>query len=132
MPPCALARIARLVIQRGNRRQAVFFGDEDYALYRDLLSTRCRKAGVEVWSCCLMPNPAHLILTPSTPQRPGFELGETHRRYCSVIHAAAGDRAFVSGAFWFSCDGRGPSDRRRPLRGAEPGARRVDTKGSWL
>ena len=42
-----MARIARFVVpglphhvtQRGNRRERVFFGDEDYELYRDLLSS---------------------------------------------------------------------------------------------
>ena len=41
-----MARLARMIFpglphhvtQRGNRRQRVFFGDEDYELYRDLLS----------------------------------------------------------------------------------------------
>ena len=40
-----MARIGRFVVpdlphhvtQRGNRRERVFFGDDDYALYRDLL-----------------------------------------------------------------------------------------------
>src|SRR5208282_2221578 len=90
-----MARIARFVVpdlphhvtQRGNRRMQTFFGDEDYALYLDLLSERCRQAGVAVWSYCLMPNHVHLILTPSTPQGLGRALGETHRRYASVINA---------------------------------------------
>ncbi len=90
-----MARIARFVVpdlphhvtQRGNRRMQTFFGDEDYGLYLDLLSERCRQAGVAVWSYCLMPNHVHLILTPSTPQGLGRALGETHRRYASVINA---------------------------------------------
>lgn len=90
-----LARIARLVVpglphhvtQRGNRRMNVFFSDDDHLLYLDLLKERCRKAGVEIWSYCLMPNHVHLILNPSTPQALGLALGETHRRYSSVINA---------------------------------------------
>src|SRR5208282_5809010 len=90
-----MARIARFVVpdlphhvtQRGNRRMQTFFGDEDYALYLDLLSERCRQAGVAVWSYCLMPNHVHLILTPSTPEGLGRALGETHRRYASVVNA---------------------------------------------
>jgi len=90
-----MARIARFLVpdlphhvtQRGNRRMQTFFGDEDYGLYLDLLSERCRQAGVAVWSYCLMPNHVHLILTPSTPQGLGRALGETHRRYASVINA---------------------------------------------
>ena len=90
-----MARIARIVVpdhphhvtQRGNRRMQVFFGDDDYALYLDLLSARCRKAGVGIWAYCLMPNHVHLILAPSSPRGLGLALGETHRRYSSVINA---------------------------------------------
>jgi putative transposase len=38
------------VTQRGNRRMQTFSGDEDYGLNLDLLSERCRQAGVAVWS----------------------------------------------------------------------------------
>jgi hypothetical protein len=45
-----MARLARVVIpdhphhvtQRGNGRARTFFGDPDYALYRDLLAANCR------------------------------------------------------------------------------------------
>ncbi len=57
--------IAHHVTQRGNHRAAIFFEDGDYALYRDLLGAETRRAGVAVWSWCLMPNHVHLILTPS-------------------------------------------------------------------
>jgi putative transposase len=54
-----MSRLARLIVpgfphhvtQRGNRRALVFF--EDYALYRDLLADRCRKASVACWAWCL-------------------------------------------------------------------------------
>jgi len=59
-----MARLARTVVaglphhvtQRGNRREAIFFEDGDQEVYRDLLAEQTRKAGVEVWSYCLMPN----------------------------------------------------------------------------
>jgi len=38
------------VTQRDNRRERIFFGDEDYALYRDWLAESCAKFGVEVWA----------------------------------------------------------------------------------
>ena len=90
-----MARIARFVVpglphhvtQRGNRRERVFFGDEDYELYRDLLSSQCRKQGVAVWAYCLMPNHVHLILVPDREEALGRALGETHRRYSSVVNA---------------------------------------------
>jgi putative transposase len=90
-----MARIGRFVVpdlphhvtQRGNRRGAVFFGDEDYGLYHDLLREACVREGVAVWSYCLMPNHVHLILTPRTPEGLGRALGKAHRRYSSFINA---------------------------------------------
>jgi putative transposase len=56
--------ISHHVTQRGNRRERVFFSDDDYALYRDLLAEQCRKQGVACWAYCLMPNHVHLVLVP--------------------------------------------------------------------
>src|SRR6202035_2087344 len=55
-----MARLARVVVpgvahhvtQRGNGRARTFFGDADYALYRDLLAGNCRAAEVEAWAWC--------------------------------------------------------------------------------
>src|SRR5271166_1980109 len=90
-----MARIARFVVpglphhvtQRGNRRERVFFSDDDYELYRDLLSSQCCRQGVACWAYCLMPNHVHLILVPDREEALGRALGETHRRYSSVINA---------------------------------------------
>ncbi|MEZ5812993.1 MAG: transposase [Rhizobiaceae bacterium] len=46
---------------RGNRRQKVFFGDDDYALYKQLVFKAAQKAGCEVWAWCLIPNHVHMI-----------------------------------------------------------------------
>ena len=53
-----MARIARIVVpgvphhvaQRGNHRAQIFFGPDDYALYRDLLALETRRADVAVWA----------------------------------------------------------------------------------
>ena len=55
------------VTRRGNRRQAVFLGKEDFRLYRDLLAQSAAAARVGVWAWCRMPNHVHLILVPATP-----------------------------------------------------------------
>ena len=99
-----MARLARVVIpdhphhvtQRGNGRARTFFGDADYALYRDLLAANCRAAGVEVWAWCLMPNHVHLILVPSDPDGLRRALARVHRHYAGVIQA----RRKRSGHFW--------------------------------
>jgi putative transposase len=90
-----MSRIGRFVVpdlphhvtQRGNRREKVFFGEDDYALYRDLLSEACRREGVAVWAYCLMPNHVHLILTPRTGEGLGRALGKAHRRYSAFVNA---------------------------------------------
>jgi putative transposase len=105
-----MARLARVVVpgvphhvtQRGNGRGRTFFGDEDYAFYRDLLGRHCREAGVEVWAWVLMPNHVHLILTPSDPDGLRRALAAVHRRYAGYIHA----RRKKTGHFWqgrFGC-----------------------------
>ena len=99
-----MARLARVVVpghphhvtQRGNGRARTFFGDADYALYRDLLAEHCRAAGVEVWAWCLMPNHVHLILVPPVADGLRHALARVHRRYAGIIQA----RRKRSGHFW--------------------------------
>jgi putative transposase len=89
-----MPRIARLVVphiphhvtQRGNRRQQVFFSDDDYALYKALLRDWCAKAGTKIWAWCLMPNHVHLVLVPTHEDGLRAALGEAHRRYTRFIN----------------------------------------------
>ncbi len=67
-----MARIARVVLpgyahhitQRGNRRQDVFFCEEDYGYYLEMLKKLCAMEKVEVWGYRLMTNHVHLIVNP--------------------------------------------------------------------
>ena len=66
------ARLARVeivdvphhVIQRGNRRQNVFFSDQDKADYLQILTLQSGIFGMAVWAYCLMDNHVHLITVP--------------------------------------------------------------------
>jgi REP-associated tyrosine transposase len=90
-----MARIARVVVpglphhvtQRGNRREPVFFGADDYQLYRRLIATAARRAGAAVWAYCLMPNHVHLIVTPADADGLRATFAEAHRRYTGAINA---------------------------------------------
>jgi putative transposase len=84
------------VTQRGNGRARTFFGEEDFALYRDLLAEHCRKADVEVWGWCLMPNHVHFILVPFDVDGLRRALAVVHRRFAGIIHA----RRRRGGHFW--------------------------------
>lgn len=98
-----MARMARLVVprcahhvtQRGNRRQPVFFEDDDYRAYLTLLAEWTAKAGTSVWAYCLMPNHVHLILVPATTDGLRAALGETHRRYTRRINFREGWRGHL-------------------------------------
>ncbi|MFC2251318.1 transposase [Labrys portucalensis] len=89
-----MARIARLVVpgfahhvtQRGNRRERVFFCDEDYRAYLDLLKIYAPKSGTRLIAWCLMPNHVHLLAIPTEPDGLRAMLGETHRRYTARIN----------------------------------------------
>ncbi len=93
-----MARVARVVApgiphhvtQRGNRRQLTFFRDEDFRLYRALISEWCRLHRVEIWAYCLMPNHVHLIVVPPTQQSLRLAIGEAHRRYTAKVNGREG------------------------------------------
>ena len=87
LPRIIVPGVPHQVTQRGNRRQRVFLGDDDYNLYKDWLAKSCRQNSVEVWSYCLMPNHVHLILVPADDSGLSRAVGETHRRYSSYINA---------------------------------------------
>jgi putative transposase len=93
-----MARLARIVVpdvahhvtQRGNRRQEVFFSDDDYAAYRDLVAEACARNSVRCLAWCLMPNHVHLILVPREPDSLRAALADAHRRYSRQINFAKG------------------------------------------
>ena len=66
LPRFVLPGILHHATQRGNRRERRFFEDGDYGLNLDLLSEASRRAGVGIWSHCLMPNHAGIAVTGST------------------------------------------------------------------
>jgi putative transposase len=98
-----MARLARVVAkgvphhvtQRGNRRQRVFFGDDDYREYKALLAEGCAKAGVAIWAYCLMPNHVHLILVPEEADALRAALSEAHRRYSRRVNFREGWRGYL-------------------------------------
>jgi len=89
-----MARLARIVIpnyphhivQRGNRRQDVFFDKNDYQKYLELLKHYCDKEKIEIWAYCLMTNHVHIIATPSEQSNLGKAIGEVHKNYTRMIN----------------------------------------------
>ena len=98
-----MARMARVVIpnyphhiiQRGNRRQPVFFTEDDYQTYIKLMAVWCNHFKVKIWAYCLMPNHAHLIAVPEDETGLRMAIGEAHRRYTCRINFREGWRGHL-------------------------------------
>ena len=117
-----MARLARIVIpnlphhvtQRGNRRQPVFFGDDDYQEYLRLLTHYTRAAEVAVWAWCLMPNHVHLMLLPPCETALRQALAETHRNYSRMINFREKWRGYLWQGRFASC----PMDQAHTMAAA--------------
>jgi putative transposase len=90
-----MTRLARIVIpglphhvtQRGNRREQVFFSDDDYRFYLDELSLAAKRAKAEIWAWCLMPNHVHLLIVPCDVDGLRQTVANAHRRYAGRLNA---------------------------------------------
>lgn len=90
-----MSRLARVVApglphhasQWGNRREQVFFDDDDYRAYLTLIGLAARRAGTDVLAYCLMPNHVHFILVPSATDGLRATFADPHRRYTARINA---------------------------------------------
>jgi putative transposase len=84
------------IIQRGNRKLPTFFHENDYRYYLDLLEEWSQKAGLKIWTYCLMPNHVHFIAVPDNPDSLRLAMSQTHRRYTNMINKREG----WSGHLW--------------------------------
>ena len=99
------------VTQRGNRRQQTFYGESDYALYRNLLARFCHCRNLEILAYCLMPNHVHLVAIPARPDSLRRALGEAHRRYSTHINRREGWIGYLWQGRFRSC----PMDERHTM-----------------
>ena len=97
-----MARIARVVavgyphhiIQRGNRRQKVFFEDSDRILYLKLLKEQGEARGLMYWAYCLMGNHVHLIAVPS--KNDSFRaFAQANWQYAKTVNSRQGWRGYL-------------------------------------
>lgn len=98
-----MARLARIVVpnvphhvvQRGNRRQRVFFNEGDKGLYVKLLQDQGLKKGIIYWAYCLMDNHVHLVAVPKEKWSLAKGIGEANRKYSLLINSREGWRGFL-------------------------------------
>ncbi len=80
-PRFNLVDIPQHVIQRGDKRQAIFSSDQDYRNYLVFLSEAARKYGCAIHAYVLMVNHIHLLATPRQPQGIPLMMQSVGRRY---------------------------------------------------
>ena len=111
-----MARLARIVVpgvphhivQRGNRRQDVFFGDSDKDRYIEFIGRSCEGHGVDIWSWCVMSNHVHFIAVPAKEASFAKCFSEAHVRYTRMINT----REKWKGHLWQGRFSSSPLDER--------------------
>jgi putative transposase len=89
-----MARFARVVVPgcpyhvtcRGNRREAVFFTDEERQVFVDLFGEYSNKYGLHTWGWCLMTNHVHLLVVGDQTDSLSDALGRCAMRYARWVN----------------------------------------------
>ncbi len=74
------------VIQRGNNREAVFFEDEDYQTYKNILHESAESSGVKIHAYVLMTNHIHILATANSSNGISLMMQKTGRFYVPYIN----------------------------------------------
>ena len=96
------------ITQRGNRREAVFFVDEDYQTYLQWLGNYSERHQLEILAYCLMTNHIHLVAVPATEYSVAHALRPLHMRYAQRMNR----RNHWSGHLWQGRYFSSPMDER--------------------
>jgi putative transposase len=82
-------------MQRGNRRQNVFFSTDDKSYYLRLLQKWGHVAGLAIWAYCLMDNHVHFVAVPFLTTSLAAAFGQTHKAYTKTINGRHGWEGFL-------------------------------------
>jgi putative transposase len=85
-PRVIVPGVAHHVTQRGNRRQTLFFSDDDRRAYLQILATALQKHGTRCLAWCLMDNHVHLMLVPKDADGLRAPLSSAHTSYAQRIN----------------------------------------------
>lgn len=96
------AGVPHHVTQRGNRREDIFFSDEDRTAYLSWLKEYSEKFEVEILAYCLMTNHIHLVAVPATDDGLHRVLKLLHMRYAQRINRARGWKGHLWQGRFFS------------------------------
>lgn len=95
MPRRALEKVSGLVVHvlnRGVKRQQLFFDAKDYLAFEKVLVEALHHVPVPLLAYCLMPNHWHLVMSPTGKELPRFMhwLTLTHAKRWHQAHGTSG------------------------------------------
>lgn len=96
------AQVPHHITQRGNRREQVFFTDEDRQAYLGWLKEYAEKHEVDILAYCLMTNHIHLVAVPRTEDGLQQTLKPLHMRYAQRINRTRGWKGHLWQGRFFS------------------------------
>jgi putative transposase len=102
LPRTVFAVVPHHVTQRGNRREDIFFTDEDRETYLAWLHEYSDKHRLEVLAYCLMTNHIHLVVVPETDEGLHLVLKPLHMRYAQRINRMRGWKGHLWQGRFFS------------------------------
>jgi REP element-mobilizing transposase RayT len=73
------------VMNRGDRREDIFLGDEDRRLFLKTLEEACGKSRWQVHAYCLMSNHFHLVLEPQLKETAALLLAGNRRLLANAL-----------------------------------------------
>ena len=94
--------VSHHITQRGNRREDVFFTDQDRRAYLGWLKEYAEQYKVDILAYCLMTNHIHLVAAPTTEAGLQQMLRPLHMRYAQRVNRARGWRGHVWQGRFFS------------------------------
>lgn len=108
-PRFTLPGFPQHVTQRGNNRQACFFGEDDYRFYLVKLADAAENYECEVHAYVLMSNHVHLLVTPAPAQGHLGNDASAGAQLCTLRQpAASANRHLVGGPVPVSLWGQRP------------------------
>lgn len=78
------------MLQRGDHKQQVFFEEDDYQAYIDMLAPLCSETNIRIWAYLMMPNHVHLVLATDTPVELRKTIGRANCLYRRRINFRKG------------------------------------------
>ncbi|MCF6300121.1 MAG: transposase [Proteobacteria bacterium] len=85
-PRFFVPEIPNHIIQRGNNKEAVFYADEDYFTYKNILYESADKYGIRIHAYVLMTNHIHLLATAGTVDAISLLMQNIGRFYVPYIN----------------------------------------------